>query len=650
MRPSLCKLILLTGLCQSIYAGNPCFSLSSPLLEPQWNALGEGLNGNGYVHEIAVLGSDIYVGGSFTDAAGDPNVDYIARWDGCEWYALGPGLNAGVLAITTDGIDVYVCGGFTDAGGNPDADYIARWDGNSWNTVAPGLNAVVGDIAIDGNNVYATGRFTDVGGNPDADHLARWDGVAWHALGAGFDGVGEIIISGGDLYASGNFQDAGGNQDADYIARWDGSAWHALGNGFAGAQFVSALAISGSGDVYVGGAGWGVGVSNACGVARWDGNSWHSLGDGLSDCEDGWGVDEITISSNGDVYAVGSFSGAGGIPNTTNIARWDGISWHSMGIPALHTLTESVKAIATNGSDVYVGGKFPNIGNAPNTFYIARWGEPDRIEEIPGLTDILCQNDLPLSLPTSILGYTGHWSGQGVDNNIFYPSGLSGSIPIMFEPGANECMYPDESAITVVTLSPTIWNQHCNNNNTPSDKSDDVIQINFNAMGYHLGADYTVSSSVGSISPGTGLYETWTAFQWQPGSDGNRNFTLTVSDNAAPFCSFEFFIEDPGPCLQELDYEIFIPTVFSPNGDGINDVVMIYSNSQVQNIRLLRFFSRWGELVSERSNFSPNDPRYGWDGSKSGKKLNPGVYSWVAEVEFVDGNVELFSGGVTLIR
>ena len=51
----------------------------------------------------------------------------IARWDGSALHALGSGLNGEADAIAVAGSDVYVGGGFTDAGGDPYADRIARW-------------------------------------------------------------------------------------------------------------------------------------------------------------------------------------------------------------------------------------------------------------------------------------------------------------------------------------------------------------------------------------------------------------------------------------------------------------------------------------------------------------------------------------------
>ena len=70
--------------------GSPLFVSESPRAPVHaWNDLGGGLNE--WVFDIEVVGSDIYVGGWFTNAGGNPNADYIARWDGSTWNALGSG-------------------------------------------------------------------------------------------------------------------------------------------------------------------------------------------------------------------------------------------------------------------------------------------------------------------------------------------------------------------------------------------------------------------------------------------------------------------------------------------------------------------------------------------------------------------------------
>lgn len=98
------------------------------------------------------------------------------------------------------------------------------------------------------------------------------------------------------------------------------------------------------------------------------------------------------------------------------------------------------------------------------------------------------------------------------------------------------------------------------------------------------------------------------------------------------------------------DRLIFIPTIFSPNGDGFNDVFTINGGTGVVGIKSFYIFNRWGEIVHEQTNFLPNDPAYGWDGTFKGKPLNPAIFVYYAEVEFVDGSTEIYKGDLTLFH
>src|SRR5437773_6019989 len=99
----------------------------------QLDVVGFGIND--YVYALAVSGSDVYAGGQFTMAGGSA-ANYIAKWNGSSWTALGSGLGGGsmesppsVAALAVSGSDVYVGGTFTTAGG-ASANYMARWDGS----------------------------------------------------------------------------------------------------------------------------------------------------------------------------------------------------------------------------------------------------------------------------------------------------------------------------------------------------------------------------------------------------------------------------------------------------------------------------------------------------------------------------------------
>ncbi|MEL6657034.1 MAG: gliding motility-associated C-terminal domain-containing protein [Bacteroidota bacterium] len=98
------------------------------------------------------------------------------------------------------------------------------------------------------------------------------------------------------------------------------------------------------------------------------------------------------------------------------------------------------------------------------------------------------------------------------------------------------------------------------------------------------------------------------------------------------------------------DRPFYIPNVFSPNRDGINDGFTVFGGPGLQEIESLRIFSRWGELVFEKNNIFPNDESLGWDGLFNGELVNPGVFVYIAELRFVDQEVIQAEGDVTVLR
>jgi gliding motility-associated-like protein len=93
---------------------------------------------------------------------------------------------------------------------------------------------------------------------------------------------------------------------------------------------------------------------------------------------------------------------------------------------------------------------------------------------------------------------------------------------------------------------------------------------------------------------------------------------------------------------------IFIPNAFSPNGDGQNDLFIIYGGLGVEEIENFQIFSRWGDLVFEKNNFQLNDPTMGWDGFFKGKKMNPAVFVFFAKIRYANGATEIVKGDLFL--
>jgi gliding motility-associated-like protein len=94
----------------------------------------------------------------------------------------------------------------------------------------------------------------------------------------------------------------------------------------------------------------------------------------------------------------------------------------------------------------------------------------------------------------------------------------------------------------------------------------------------------------------------------------------------------------------------YIPTAFSPNEDGSNDLFYLQSDQTVRQITQFSIYDRWGKQVFVNYNFQPNDPAEGWDGNTRSLPQPQGVYIYWAELELASGEVVRVSGDVALLR
>ena len=103
--------------------------------------------------------------------------------------------------------------------------------------------------------------------------------------------------------------------------------------------------------------------------------------------------------------------------------------------------------------------------------------------------------------------------------------------------------------------------------------------------------------------------------------------------------------------LVEKDRPVHVPTGFSPNDDGVNDLLLVHGRQMDGTlISSFQVYDRWGELIYQANDFELNDASIGWDGTFRGKEMNPGVYVWVLEIRYLDGYSEVLKGSTTLIR
>lgn len=299
-----------------------------------WHPLAGGTAGGASsanrVLAIAGRGSEVFVGGTFTNVGGI-NVGNIARWDGANWWNLGFGFDASVAVLAASADALYAGGSFTNVNDPPfnfPVNHIAMWDGNNWNPLGSGVNAsgTVNAIAVSGNNVYIGGTFTTAGG-VTANRVAVWNGAIWSSLGTGsangLNGtVYAVAVNGNNVYVGGSFANAG-TTVVRGIARWDGATWSGLGSGATGPSTaeIRALAVAGDGTLYCSGRFTNISGINANGIARWDGTKWEALGSGLVSDTPIMRAIGLTIRGD-DVFTVGSFTAAG-LTESSGIARWN---------------------------------------------------------------------------------------------------------------------------------------------------------------------------------------------------------------------------------------------------------------------------------------------------------------------------------------
>ena len=144
-------------------------------------------------------------------------------------------------------------------------------------------------------------------------------------------------------------------------------------------------------------------------------------------------------------------------------------------------------------------------------------------------------------------------------------------------------------------------------------------------------------------------------------------WTLTPEDPS--FCNF--CLEQRHSPLQDTEYNlsvtnefgctasedlrvkvvrsIYVPNIFSPDGDGVNDIFLIHSKNPL-TISYWQIFDRWGSLVFERHDIKTDDEANGWNPISLGRHLAAGVYTWIAEIKYPDGKKEKLIGDVTLLH
>lgn len=308
-----------------------------------WNALGSGLSNN-ECYAIASYGGDLYAAGYFDLAGGVAGTAKLARWDGSNWQSIGAQLELFSNQLWDlvpwddgNGEALYIAGNFQNVGGVTGANFIAKWDGTQFSALGAPIGGGVPLIVFtayvwdDGNGeaLYIGGRFLSVDGVP-ASRVAKWDGTQWTALGSGVTGPGaspsvmSMVAfddgSGEALYVAGQTFNMAGGAPANRVARWDGSAWSAVGDGFAdGIVWGLQVFDDGSGPaLHAFGTFTASGVTPVLRVAKWNGASWEPRDGGADNTAFHAAVFDDGSGTN--LYVGGQYTTIGGVA-ANRIAR-----------------------------------------------------------------------------------------------------------------------------------------------------------------------------------------------------------------------------------------------------------------------------------------------------------------------------------------
>lgn len=273
----------------------------------------------------------------------------VLRWDGAGWLPVGGPLSVtnsyAVRALAVYDGSLYAGGDFTVSGGSRS---LARLQGNAWSNAGVSLTqqsfdpqdtGFVTSLCVhddgSGPRLFAAGRFNRADGLPAA-HIVAFDTVGWSEVDQGLTlssawraaVLGLASIESGPLaglYACGEFVAAGG-QTALSLARWDGIAWSAVGSASSppppgGVQSLTVFDDGFSAHLFAGG--HFPNLANpfpTSGIARWDGMSWSSLGPGIQ------GSPSLLVpmdrAGRSSLFALGNFASAGGL-HSVGIAAWE---------------------------------------------------------------------------------------------------------------------------------------------------------------------------------------------------------------------------------------------------------------------------------------------------------------------------------------
>lgn len=246
-------------------------------------------------------------------------------------------------------------------------------------------------------------------------------------------------------------------------------------------------------------------------------------------------------------------------------------------------------------------------------------------------TPILCYGQCYSFENTSTGGDTFFWTFEG------------SATPTSEEENPEDICYLNSTGVFNVTL--TVTNEFGSSTSITQQVS--VVP----PTSIDAGPDQTITQGMTAFLSATGGNGTGD-FIWQPFEMVNcfscaGTYTVPLQETTTFVVTYEqssgCVVSDDLTIFVEESYNFGVPNSFSPNGDGVNDLLYVRGS----NITQINFmvYNRYGQEV-----FATTNQKEGWDGTHNGRDLNAGVFGYVLEVEQIDGSRKLVKGDINLTR
>lgn len=221
------------------------------------------------------------------------------------------------------------------------------------------------------------------------------------------------------------------------------------------------------------------------------------------------------------------------------------------------------------------------------------------------------------------------------------------STPLTTKPASTTSPVSNQTQATNVKISekPDIaYNQQINNpsNDTRTEETPPTLPKSDKTGMLH----YSKDTSVCRNSPLNLYVENAASVHWSIGSN-DPVITIYPEENTQIYANVQTMDKVDTTIyvtINVFDCELFVPTAFTPNGDGLNDEFLVHAPMEISNFEMLIF-----DKMS-RSLFQTKEINYGWDGTSQGKPLPPGTYFYVITYRDALNEKHVMKGQLVLIR